>query len=153
MRPLKNFDEFIKNGIVRKQTPDIDRAQSLIKESEKSSKFLNEVAEKIGINNENANNIIKNTYDIIMELIRARMFTEGFNTSGYGAHEAEVSFLRKIGFPENEVQLINQLRYFRNGIMYYGKSFDSEYAKKVLNLLKSIKSKLVKNPTKQNFKS
>ena len=146
MRPLKNFEEFIKEGIIKKQSPDIDRANSLIKESIKSQKFLKDISEKIGVSNDNANNIIKNTYDIIMELIRARMFMEGLNSSGYGAHEAEVSFLREIEFPESEVQIINQLRYFRNGIMYYGKSFDKEYASKVLNLLRKVKNKLIKRP-------
>ena len=144
MRPLKNFEEFVREGIIKKQSPNIDRANSLMKESEKSNKFLNDIVEKIGVSNDNANNIIKNTYDIIMELIRARMFREGYNSSGYGAHEAEVSFLRKVGISENEVQLINQLRYFRNGIMYYGKSFDKDYAEKVLSLLKEIKERLAR---------
>ena len=63
MKPLKKFEEFIKEGIVNKQSPNIDRANSLIKESEKSNKFLNDITEKIGVNNDNANNIIK--YDII----------------------------------------------------------------------------------------
>jgi len=139
MRPLKDFEEFIKEGIVKRQSPDVNRAKSLIKESEKSDKFLTEIVEKIGINNENANDIIKNAYDIIMEIIRAKMLLQGYNSSGQGAHEAEVAFLRKMKFPEFEIQFLNQLRYFRNGIVYYGKSFNKEYAEKVLNFLNKIK--------------
>ncbi|MBR9705104.1 hypothetical protein GOV12_06845 [Candidatus Pacearchaeota archaeon] len=70
-----------------------------------------------------------------MSLIRSKMFLEGFNSSGYGAHEAEISYLRKIKFSDSEVYFANQLRYFRNRIMYYGKMFDSDYAEKVLKFL------------------
>jgi len=73
-----------------------------------------------------------------MELIRAKMFADGFSTTGKGAHEAEVSYLAKIGFKTNDVEFANELRYFRNGIMYYGKKFDKIYATKVMKFLKII---------------
>jgi len=41
-----------------------------------------------------------------MELIRAKMLIDGFNASGHGAHEAEVSYTRKVGFKETEVQFL-----------------------------------------------
>ncbi len=144
MRPLDEFESYLKQGIVKKQSPDKLRAVSLIKETEKSHGSLIEIEEKIGINNTNANHIIKNAYDIIMELVRAQMFIQGYSSSGKGAHEAEVSYLRKLNFPENEVEFVNQLRYFRNGITYYGKQFDKEYAEKVLSFLKKISLKLKK---------
>lgn len=37
-----------------------------------------------------------------MELVRAKMFIEEYNASGFREHEAEVSFLRKIRLKENE---------------------------------------------------
>ena len=40
MRPLKDFDEFLKEGGVRKRTPDMPRARSLIEEAEKRNKIL-----------------------------------------------------------------------------------------------------------------
>ena len=36
---------------------------------------------------------------------------------------------------------MTQLRYFRNGILYYGKTFDSEYAEKVIDFTKKIMKK------------
>jgi len=142
MKLPKPFDEFVKEGIVRKRSPDSSRSGSLQKESEKSYNFLKDIIKNIGISDENANNIIKNTYDIIMELIRADMLIRGFNSSGQGAHEAEVAYLKKIGFSDNDIQFANQLRYFRNGIVYYGKSFDKEYADKVISFLEKIRKKL-----------
>ncbi|MBT5342222.1 hypothetical protein HOL59_01435, partial [Candidatus Woesearchaeota archaeon] len=96
------------------------------------------------INDNNANYLIKNAYDIIMELIRAKMLKEGFGSSGRGAHEAEVAYLKKLEFKDKDVDFVDELRYFRNGILYYGKSFDQEYALKVLDFLERIYQSLSK---------
>lgn len=100
--------------------------------------------DKIGLNDENANDIIEDCYDILISLIRAKMLLSGFNSSGIGAHEAEVAYMKNLDFLDTEIRFMNELRYFRNGIMYYGKRFDKEYAEKVLNFLKKIKEKLNK---------
>jgi hypothetical protein len=139
MRPVRNFDEFIEEQTVRKQSPDKSRANSLIHEAERTEKFLWEVIASVGITDENANNIIKIAYDIIMEKIRAKLILNGYHTAGQGAHEAEVSYLRELNFNERDVQFLDQLRYFRNGIMYYGKFFDKDYAEKTVKFLEKIK--------------
>lgn len=142
MKPIKNFDEFLDFGTVKKQAPDRSRAKFLIKEAELSFEGLNERTEKMGINDKNANSIIKDSYDIFMELIRAKMLLDGYNASGQGAHEAEVSYMKNLGFSENEIQFANQLRYFRNGMVYYGTILDNEYAEKVVQFVKKIYPKL-----------
>lgn len=148
MRAIKSFDEFIEEGIAKKQSPDKSRANFLINEADTSLEGLNERIKKIGINEKNANSIIKDSYDIIMGLVRARMLLDGYNASGFGAHEAEVSYLRALGFIENDVQFANQLRFFRNGMLYYGKVMDKEYAQKVLDFLGKVYPRL-KNLLKQ----
>lgn len=136
--PLKTFDGYMADGTARKQSPDKLRAKSLISESEDSYKILLSFVEKMALDDSNANHVIKNAYDIIMELIRAKMLSDGFTTTGKGAHEAEVSYLAEIGFSSKDVDFANELRYFRNGIMYYGKKFDKVYAEKVLEFLRRI---------------
>ncbi|MBT3407734.1 hypothetical protein HOK68_00490 [Candidatus Woesearchaeota archaeon] len=133
MKAIKNFKEFLKEGIVKKQSPDKSRAKFLIKESENSNKSLLELIEKIKLSDVNANMFIRLCYDILMELIRSKMLLDGYNASGQGAHEAEVSYLRLLNFKENQIQFFNSLRYFRNGIIYYGKIMDKEYAQKVID--------------------
>jgi len=140
---VKNFFDYVREGIVKKQSPDLERASSLIKETQGAYKFLNEIIEKIGIKEDNANYIIKNSYDIIMELIRAKMIEEGFNSSGKGAHEAEVSYLRSLDFEESTIQFCDQLRYFRNKIVYYGRIMDCEYTKKTIELLEKIYKRII----------
>jgi hypothetical protein len=114
----------------------------LIKETERRKAFLRELQSKITLSDENANYFIENSYDILIELIRAKLFIDGFKSSGEGAHEAEVSYLRNLHLSEAEVRFMDQLRYFRNGIKYYGKCFSKEYAEKVLSFLDSTYPKL-----------
>lgn len=139
---LKNFEEFLDKGIVRKRIPDTARAISLIKEAEKRKKVLGLMLDKIGLTDETANSIIENCYDALIELIRAKMLIDGYYSSGEGAHEAEVSYLRNLRFEEKDARFMNDLRFFRNGILYYGKSFDAEYGNKVVEFLNKIYPKL-----------
>ncbi|MBI3412854.1 MAG: hypothetical protein HY051_02110 [Candidatus Aenigmarchaeota archaeon] len=49
MKPLKTFDEYLKEGTAKKQSPDKLRARSLIAESEDSYKILLSFIEKMGL--------------------------------------------------------------------------------------------------------
>jgi len=142
MNAIMNFNEFIKKGIVKRQAPDKSRAEFLVKESNQDYLNLLELIDKIKIRDENANEFVKACYDLLMELIRAKILLEGYNASGAGAHEAEVSYLRELGFKETDVQFADQLRYFRNGMLYYGTMLKASYAKKVIDFTKKIYPKL-----------
>lgn len=142
MKAIKKFDWFIRENIVKKQNIDKSRAEFLIKESEKDYLCLLEMIEKLGVNEGNANTFIKSCYDILMELIRAKMLLEGYNASGFGAHEAEVSYMRVLNFNERDVQFADQIRFFRNGMLYYGTIIDKAYAEKVIEFTKKVYPKL-----------
>jgi hypothetical protein len=148
VRIIRKFDEFLSEEIARKQAPDNSRANFLVKESEKSHIFLKKLVNDYKITNENANSIVRLCYDILMEMIRAAMLRKGFSSSGKGAHEAEVSYARNMGFSENDIMFIDQLRYFRNGIVYYGKALDAEYAIEVFDFLEKAYPKLKKTVQK-----
>jgi len=142
MKPLRNFEEFIEDGTVAKTTANMPRAKSLTGEAERRKKFLNEMLEKIGMNDDNANYFIESSYDVLISLIRAKLLAHGFTSSGKGAHEAEVSFMRRLDFPENDVRFMNDLRYYRNGILYYGERFNADYGKKAVDFMERIFAKL-----------
>ena len=76
MRPIRKFDEFIKENIVKKQSIDKSRARFLAKEAENSYINLLEKIKKINLTETNANDFVKSCYDILMELIRAKMLLE-----------------------------------------------------------------------------
>lgn len=140
----RDFEEYVTEGIIRKCSINKSRAMFLISESQKSLIGLNERIEAIGINENNANSIIKDCYDIIMEMIRAKMLLTGYSSAGQFAHEGEVSYLKKAGFPDSEVSFLNDLRYFRNSVTYYGKILTTEYAGQVAAFTKKIYPKLKK---------
>lgn len=144
MKLPNEFEFYISKGIIRNISPDTSRAEFLMKEAEISLEGLYERIKVMGINNKNANSIIKDCYDIIMEIIRAKLLILGYLSSGRYAHEAEVSYLRKLGFPDGEISFLNELRFFRNSITYYGKLLDTEYAQKVYEFLKRVVPKLEK---------
>ena len=139
---MKEFKEFVEKNIIKKQTPNKSRARDLYEESERKYKSLNRIIENIGLLEENANDIIEYCYDILISLIRAKLYLEGFKSSGEGSHEAEISYLLELNFSETKTRFMDELRYFRNGIKYYGKRFDTEYAKKVIHFMESIIQKL-----------
>ncbi len=142
MRVVKLFEEFLEEGIARKISPDIQRAEHLRKESKRKQVLLKKTILKLGIDEENANDYVEYCYNILMFLIRSNMFEQGYRTSGQGAHEAEVAFARNLDFTDQELELLDQLRYFRNGILYYGKQFDKEYAEKIIDFTKKICERL-----------
>lgn len=139
---IKNFEEYINEGIVTKHYKDLSRAKFLLQESEKEYKTLNSILKTLGVTEDNANTIVKISYDILMELVRSHMLKDGYNAFGQGAHQVEVSYLRKLGFTENELQFADQLRYSRNGILYYGKIINKDYAEKVVKFIEKNYIKL-----------
>ena len=142
MKAIRHFEEFIKENIAKRQYPDKSRAKFLIEESENSYENLLEMIEKLKITDDNANMFVKACYDILMELIRAKMLLEGYNASGSGAHEAEVAYMRNLGFSEHDVQFADQLRFFRNGMLYYGTMLEKNYAEKTIEFTKKKYLKL-----------
>lgn len=138
VKAIKKFDEFVAGNIAKKQSADYSRAEFLIEESKRSYNNLLKTIEKLGLDEDTASLIVKSCYDVLMELIRAKMLLEGYNASGFGAHEAEVSYLRVLGFDENDVQFADQIRFFRNGTLYYGTIIDATYAKEVISFTKRI---------------
>lgn len=144
MKAIKQFEEFLKERIVKRQAPDKSRAKFLIEEAETSYALLEKKIKLLGISDKTSNDLVKSCYDILMELIRAKMLIEGYNSSGFGAHEAEVSYMRILEFSETDVQFLDQLRFFRNGMLYYGTILDKEYSEKIIEFTKKIYLRLKK---------
>lgn len=138
----RDFEEYLQNGIIKRCSIDKPRAEFLINEAEKSFRGLTKRIEVMGVDEDNANSIIKDSYDILMELIRSKLLLAGYCSAGQFAHEAEVSYLRKLNFTAIEIEFMNDLRYFRNSITYYGKILNVEYAQKVVDFTKKSYKKL-----------
>ncbi len=139
-----DFSYYLKERIARKQSPNISRAEFLVKETQKSFIGLKNRVEKLTIDEFNANSVIKDIHDIIIEKIRAKMFLDGYTASGNFAHEAEVAYMKILGFSNFEISFVNELRQARNGINYYGKIYEKEYGQSCYNFLIQLNPKLDK---------
>ena len=137
---LRSFEEYLNMGIIKRVTLNKARALSLVAESEKKKQFMELILNKIEAKQVNPNFIIDFCYDILIELIRAKMIIDGFNSEK--SHEAEISYMRKLKFQEKDIEFMDKLRYYRNGIKYYGKIIDEEYSKKVLEFMKENYNKI-----------
>ncbi len=133
---MRSFEEFMEEGIVWKQTPNRHRAKALLDEAENKYKFLKDVLKNLPEGKIILNFIIETCYDILMIQIRAALFIDGYNVKS--SHEAEVSYMKNLGFAATDAEFMNELRYNRNGIKYYGKSFSKEYAESVMKFLERI---------------
>lgn len=131
-----DFEEYVKRGTIRKSSINKPRAKFLINESQKTFNSLIKRLEVLGIDEDSANSIVKDCYDVLMELIRACILLDGYNSSGSYAHEAEVSYLRKMEFGDKDISFLNDIRYFRNSVTYYGKILTVDYANKTAEFTK-----------------
>ncbi len=50
---MKDFEKFIKKGIVKKQSPDLSRANALVNEADKDYDFIKEIIKKFLLDNNN----------------------------------------------------------------------------------------------------
>jgi hypothetical protein len=121
MRALKTFEEYCKEGVIRKGRVDTERAKSLIDESNRKMRSLHTNLKKVGITEDNTNDYVEQCYDAILMIVRAILHSKGYSSSGQGAHEAEVAYLRILDLSDKEVLFMDELRYLRNGVIYYGK--------------------------------
>ena len=139
---LRKFSEFLDEGVIIKVRPNKERAQSLIEESERKFKVLKRQIKVLGIDDELANEYVLMCYDCLMFLIRAKMLIDGYYAVGKNAHEAEVSYLQLLNFDETDIRFLDKMRYYRNGMLYYGSRVDSEYAKKVMQFTEKTLPKI-----------
>lgn len=133
---MRTFEEYLQEGIVRRQTSNRQRALSLLKESAKKKEFLEILLKKIPEKEMSPNFIVDQCYDILMELLRAKMFIDGFSAGN--SHEAEVSYMLVIGLSHSDLKFMDELRYYRNGIKYYGTILSNEYAGRVLEFMSKL---------------
>jgi len=136
----RDFREFVESGIVKRQTPNKERALSIVRETEEKKQFLEISLKSIPNEKMYPNFIVDQCYDILMELVRAKMLIDGYNPGG--SHEAEVSYLRILGFSEQDVRFMNEMRYYRNGTKYYGTILTMEYAENTIEFMNRIYTKL-----------
>ena len=134
---MKDFEFFIQSGDVKKQIPDSNLSNSLVKDSIKRLKY----AKSSPLTEENAKYVYENAYESLREAADAILFLKGFKSF---SHEATVSFLQQFNeISIKEISEFDRMRRKRNGMKYYGKPCSIEDAKDSVEFAGKFMEKLI----------
>ncbi len=117
-----------------KISKDISRARDLFQISKERLEII-EILPK-----DKTYKIIEEYYEIILELMTVIMYLDGYKTLSHIKVLEYVSKKYDV-LSNNQVQIIDTLRKFRHGIVYYGKKVSNEY---LINYQEEI-TKIVKS--------
>lgn len=123
---MTSFDIFLNEGDVKKVTPDLELAKSLIKDMKERISKSNLLDVNIF-----SKMIFENIYDSLRDFCDAILAIDGFKSY---SHQASIYYLLKKEF--------DQFRYKRDGSKYYGVPISVDEAKDIKTFYKKIKSKI-----------
>lgn len=128
-----SWDDCIETNSVKKISPDIERANSLIKTSEERISIINE------INDKNCNFIFEDYYTSMLELLQALVIKKGYSVLN---HLCLGYYLRDVLKKDDLFRIFDDLRYKRNALTYYGSRMDFETAKVSIEKCKELINKI-----------
>ena len=86
--------------------------------------------------------LLEEYYEIAVQLITSIMYSEGYKTLG---HIELIDFLRRFSeLTEEDIRVLDNLRKFRHGTVYYGKKESGNYLINYEDKINAIINKLLK---------
>ena len=133
---IREFNYYIENNFVKKCTPNLGEAESLINKAIKRLEYI-----KIQkITNATASFIFEDIYEAFREASQAIMALKGYKPF---SHEALIYFLKEFyTFSELELTSFNRYRILRNKTIYSAEVISEETCKASLKFLESFLPKL-----------
>lgn len=109
---IERFQFYINENLVRKESPDLAEAKSLIEKSFQRMEFI----KQLNIDENNSTFIFEDIYECLREAAQALMSLDGYKPY---SHEAVISFLKEFyKFDEYEITTFNRYRILRNNCVY-----------------------------------
>jgi len=119
--------------------PDKEKAKSIYRMALDRVKFVK--SSKIDY----PNIVVENLYEIIKEFSSAILLMEGIKAIGENAHKEIIDNLKKyVGFNQEEISILQDLRIKRNNSMYEGKQINPVYLENNKQILLNIADRLKK---------
>jgi hypothetical protein len=97
--------------------------------------------------------ILEDYYEIILGLLTATMYIDGYKTLSHVSLIDYFSQNYRV-LSDNQIKIIDTMRKFRHGIVYYGKKIKEEYfvnTEEEINKIITILSKLVEEKLKKSY--
>ncbi len=104
--------------MIRTQSPDLYRARSLYKNGVSTIEDIPRTAR--------ARFRMLNYYSAILDLALSIMAIDGRKVVGADHHKEAIDYLSAKGFTAQEISLLQNLRFIRNDIQYYGTKSEDE---------------------------
>jgi hypothetical protein len=123
------FESFIREGKVRRATPDKLMAASILKNTFDDLKFL----EQTKLTELSKRKLVSNYYDSLRSLLESISLLKGYKIY---SHEAFTYFLKDKLHQETLSIKFDRFRKIRNGLNYYGKSLELKEAKEIIQEIK-----------------
>ncbi|MBU3906906.1 MAG: hypothetical protein KKA64_01515 [Nanoarchaeota archaeon] len=137
------FEDFIRNGQVKKVSKDIFLIKSLYKNTLNDLKYLN--TQKIDVLS--ARKILSNYYDCLRSILEAIASLFGYKIY---QHEAFAYFLKENGEELNSLKF-DRFRKIRNKINYYGEEISVKESEEIVNEIKELINELIEKYLKKEF--
>ena len=133
-----------KSDEIFKISKDIARARDLIDMANESLEKMIKIIPK-----DMPHKVLQEYYEIVVQLITSIMYSEGYKTLN---HISLINFLSKRhDFNHNEIQILDKMRKFRHGTVYYGQRSGGVFylnhedeIKKIIKKLKELAEKMIK---------
>jgi hypothetical protein len=131
---MKDFDYYLNEGKVKKQSKDKEFAISLRNDAvNRAGKVL-----KLDIK-EFSKIIFENIYESLRELLDAALALEGYKSY---SHEASIAHIKKFGIDDSVLLQLDDFRYKRNSSKYYGKEISEEDAREIIAFYKENSNRI-----------
>src|SRR3989344_377629 len=124
------FEDFIREGQVRRGKKDANLAKSLFLKTMKDRDFFDDLE----VNENSARKLVSNYYDFLRSILEAMAALDGFKVYN---HEAFTYYLKE---KKEDVAAVkfDRLRQIRNGINYRGNDIDINEAKEIIESIKDL---------------
>jgi len=111
---MMDFGFYLEKGDVKKVSPDLELAKSLRNDMLNRANIILILDLK-----KFAKIIFENIYDSLRDFCDILLAIDGYKSY---SHLASISYLRKYGFSEEDINDLDRFRYKRNSSKYYGKN-------------------------------
>ena len=137
---INSFNNYLKQGKVKKKTYDFEEAKALFEKAKNRIKYTKSRKLSIG----SAQFILEDSYEAIRESAQALMSINGYKPY---SHESTISFIKEFynsKFTEEEIHKFDRFRQLRNNSIYKAEAVSLEDAKDciyfAIGFIKKIKS-------------
>lgn len=133
---MNDVERYLKDNRLREVSPDLGKARSLLKRSQKRLQHAHEQA----IKDKNAFQILENVYESLREIIESLMAVEGFKAAD---HVAAIAWTAEyLDLSRAKINKLHKFRKLRNASRYEAERIKPQQTREILQFADSFEIEL-----------